>query len=180
MSDLWERYQKEISPKLKAEFNLRNRLAVPRILKIVVSQGAKEMAKDKALLEKLSGELAAITSQRPGVCRAKKSISEFKLVKGEPIGLVVTLRGKRMYHFLEKLIRIVLPRLRDFHGVSGESFDDGGNFTLGIREQIVFPEVDFAKTGKAIGLQVTIAISSKDKEKSRRLLEELGMPFQKG
>lgn len=179
MNKLWEKYKKEIVPRLAAEFGLKNQLAVPKIVKIVVNRGAKEMAKDKGLVEKFSEELAVICGQKPSVRRAKRSIAEFKLSKGEPIGLMVTLRGRRMYDFLEKLIKVVLPRLRDFRGVSQKSFDNEGNFNLGIREQIVFPEVDYAKIGKVIGLQVAITIDSKEKEKSKRLLEELGMPFSK-
>ncbi|MBM3209062.1 50S ribosomal protein L5 [Candidatus Shapirobacteria bacterium] len=179
MSSFLDKYEKEIKPRLAAEFSLKNSLAVPRILKIVVNQGAKEMAKDKALLEKLAGDLAAIAGQKPSVRRAKKSISEFKLVKGEPIGLMATLRGKGMYDFLERLVKIVLPRVRDFRGVLPENLDEKGNFNLGVREQIVFPEIDYAKIGKPMGLQITVVISGNDKERAKRLLEEFGMPFAK-
>lgn len=180
MSNLEEKYRQEIRQKLAKEFGLDNLLAVPRIEKVVVNIGLGEATSDKTVIEKASEDLRAITGQKPKVAKARLSVSGFKLRKGDPIGLVVTLRGKRMYSFLEKLFRIVLPRVRDFHGVSLKGFDGRGNYNLGISEQIVFPEIDYAKIDKIRGLQLTIVTNSKNDERAKRLLEELGMPFEKG
>jgi len=179
MSKLKQKYEKEIRPRLAKEFGLKNLNSVPSVLKVVVNVGAKEMAKDKTQVEKISQEIGAITGQKPIVCRAKKSIAGFKLGKGEPVGLKVTLRKKRAYDFLEKLFKVVLPRVRDFHGVSPKGFDGKGNYTLGIAEQIVFPEVDFEKLSKIRGLEITVVTNAKDDKKAKRFLEELGMPFEK-
>lgn len=174
---LEERYKKEIVPQLLKEFGIKNPLVVPKITKVVVNVGLKEALKDKSLLEKVSEGLALITSQRPKFCRARKAIAGFKLRAGTPIGLMVTLRRKRMYDFLEKLFNIALPRVKDFRGVSPDSFDGKGNYTLGLEEQIVFPEIDPAKIEKIHGLEITIVTNaSKDKE-AKRLLELMGMPF---
>jgi large subunit ribosomal protein L5 len=179
MSQLEEKYRQKIVPKLAKEFGLANSLAMPRVLKVTLNLGAKQMAKDKNLIDKLSEELAAIASQKPSLRRAKKSIAGFQLGRGEPIGLSVTLRGKRMYDFLEKLFRIVLPRVRDFQGISPKGLDGHGNLTLGMAEQIVFPEIDFSKMEKVHGLAVTIVTNARDDGRARRLLEELGLPFKK-
>ena len=177
--NLYEKYQKEIIAELKKEMTLSSVMAVPKITKVVVSIGVKEAKDDKKILESVGENLAAITGQKAKTCRAKKSIAGFKLGKGQPIGMAVTLRGKRAFDFLEKLFSIVLPRVRDFNGVSLNSFDGHGNYSLGIREQIVFTEIDFSKIDKSRGLQVTIATSTKDDQKAKLLLEKLGIPFSK-
>lgn len=179
MSDLRLRYQKEIVPKLQEIFGYKNPLACPKLTKIVLNIGLKEAASDKKVLENMSEVLAAISGQKPQVRRAKKSIAGFKLRQGDPIGLCVTLRGKRMFDFWEKLVTIVLPRVRDFWGVSPSSFDGQGNYTLGIREDIVFPEVDYVKIDKIRGLEITIATTAKNDKEGRFFLELLGMPFKK-
>lgn len=179
MSRLEEKFKSEIVPDLKKELNLKNSLSVPRVVKVVVSMGLKEGAKDSSVIEKNKQHLAVITGQNPRVCRAKKSVAEFSLVKGNPIGLMVTLRGKRMYDFLEKLFFIVLPRLRDFHGVSLSGFDGKGNYNLGIPEVITFHEVEYTKVEKMKGLGVTLVTSAKNDKIAKVLLESLGMAFAK-
>ena len=151
----------------------------PKITKVVLNIGLKEAVHDKGVLEKASEQLAAIAGQKPKVTRAKITIANFKVRQGDPVGLTVTLRGKRMQDFVTKLISIVLPRVRDFHGVSGTAFDKKGNYTLGFTEQIVFPEIDYAKIDKIRGLEVTLVTSATNPEQSRKLLELLGMPFKK-
>ncbi|PIU04010.1 50S ribosomal protein L5 [Candidatus Shapirobacteria bacterium CG08_land_8_20_14_0_20_39_18] len=177
MQNLQTKYQKEIAPALVKELELKNVMAVPRILKVVVNLGLKEAAHDDGVLTKAQTKLSLICGQKPKLCRAKVSIASFKLSKGDPIGLAVTLRGKRMFDFLEKLFTIVLPRVRDFRGVSPTAFDQRGNYTLGITEQIVFPEVEFDRTEKNKGLGITIVMNSTDSKHNKRLLELLGMPF---
>jgi len=177
---LQEKYRQEIKPKLAKEFGLKNVLAAPLVEKVVVSMGLGEGAQDKGLVEKAAEDLKVITGQKPKVTKARMAIAGFKIRKGDSIGLMVTLRGKRMYDFLEKLVKIVLPRVRDFHGVSSSSFDGQGNYNLGISEQIVFPEIDYAKIDKARGLQITMVTNTNNKLQTKRLLEELSMPFEKG
>lgn len=167
-------------PRGDLKMEKENILTKPRVLKVVVNVGIKEAPRDEAILTKVSEELAKITGQRPKVCRAKKSIAGFKLVKGAPIGLMVTLRGKKMADFLRKLFSIVLPRVRDFRGLSNRGFDGGGNYTIGIKEHSVFPEAEFSKTEKIFGLEVTIVTNSKTDEEGKVLLESLGAPFRKG
>jgi len=150
-----------------------------KITKVIVSMGIKEGAKDKGIVEKMKVPLAAITGQQPKVCRARKSIAAFSLGKGSPIGLMVTLRGRRMLDFLRKLFAIVLPRTRDFRGANPASFDGRGNYNLGIPEMSVFPEVDYSQLDKPRGLEITIVTNTKDDQKAKQLLEELGMPFAK-
>lgn len=179
MNNLFERYRQEIKEDLKKELRLTNSLAVPRMIKVIVSMGLKEGAKDQGVIDKNKVHLETITGQRPKICRAKKSIAAFSLVKGNPIGLAATLRGKRMYDFLEKLFRIILPRLRDFHGVSVSGFDGRGNYSLGIPEIVVFPEVDFTKIDKPRGLEINLVTNAKDDKSAKLLLESLGMPFTK-
>jgi large subunit ribosomal protein L5 len=179
MTNLKRKYQEEIAPKLAKEFGLKNILAAPHIEKVVVNVGVGEGAQDENLANLLSQDLTAITGQKPKVTRARKAIAGFKLRAGDPIGLVVTLRGERMYTFLEKLFKIVLPRLRDFQGVSLKSFDGRGNYSLGISEFTVFPEFEYGKTTKTKGLEITITTNAGDDQKAKRLLEELGMPFEK-
>ncbi len=151
----------------------------PKITKVVLNIGLKEAVHDKGVLEKASEQLAAIAGQKPKVTRAKISIANFKVREGDPVGLTVTLRRKRMQDFVTKLITIVLPRVRDFHGVPGTAFDKKGNYTLGFTEQIVFPEIDYAKIDKIRGLEVTLVTSATNPEQARKLLELLGMPFKK-
>lgn len=179
MSRLLENYQKKIIPALKEEFGERNIMAVPRVEKVIVSVGLKEAAHDEGVLNNASTQLAVITGQKPAVRRARKSIAAFKLVRGNPIGLMVTLRGARMYDFLDKLLSVVLPRIRDFRGVPTKSFDRRGNYSLGLSEQTIFPEVEFSKAEKSKGLEVTIVTNTDDDVKARRLLELLGFPFKK-
>lgn len=179
ITNLKEKYQKEIAPKLAKELGLANVLAVPKMEKIVVNIGLGEASQDKKILEAAKEDMAIVTGQRPKVAVARQSIAGFKLRKGQPIGLMVTLRGQRMYDFFEKLVKIVLPRLRDFQGVSLKSFDGRGNYSLGVPEQIVFPEVDYSKVDKVRGLEITIVTNAKTDEKAKRLLELFGMPFAK-
>ena len=171
-------YKEEIIPKLKKEYAIKNIMAVPRVEKIVVNAGVGDLTKNKEGLEKATKELAAITGQMPSVRNAKLSVASFGLREGQPVGLKVTLRGKRMYDFLEKLITIVLPRLRDFRGVSLTSFDQHGNYNLGLKNYSVFPEIDVAQSSGR-GVEITMVTSTKDKEQSKKLLELLGVPFEK-
>lgn len=170
---------KDVTVDLGKKLNIKNPMAVPRIVKIVVNTGVKDALSDKKNLEKAGVVLAQITGQKPKVTKAKQAIAGFKLRKGDEIGLMVTLRGKRMYHFFEKLVSIVLPRLRDFHGVRRESFDGYGNYTLGLEEYAVFPEVDPSKIDKMQGVEVTIVTTAKNNQEGIALLEALGMPFSK-
>lgn len=177
--NLLEKYQKQIIPELKEELKLESIMAVPRISKVVVNIGLKEAKDDKKILEPVGQQIAAITGQTPNVRRAKKSIAGFKLGKGVPIGLAVTLRGGKAFSFLEKLFNIVLPRVRDFSGIKETGFDGNGNFSFGVVEQIVFPEIDFSKIDKSRGLQITIVTNTRDDQRAKMLLTKLGMPFAK-
>lgn len=179
MSQSEEKYNQEIKQKLMDEFNVKNNLAVPKIKKIVINMGLAEAKDNQSILEKATINLVSISGQKPVVTKAKKSIAAFKLTQGAPIGLMVTLRGDKMYAFFEKLVNIVLPKVRDFRGVSANSFDGAGNYSLGLREQLIFPEVDYKNIDKPRGLQVTINTSAKTKEEGKRLLELMGMPFVK-
>lgn len=179
MSSLKQKYQKEIAPRLAREFGLKNILAVPRVIKVVVSVGLGEAVQDKSVIEIVTRDLAVITGQKPKVTRARRSEAAFKLRAGDPIGLMVTLRGERTYGFLEKLFKIVLPRVRDFQGVALKGFDGQGNYSLGLKEQIVFPEIDYGKVTKIRGLEITIVTNTGDDEKAKGLLELMGMPFEK-
>lgn len=174
---MFEKYRKEIVPVLQQKLGAKSPLSVPRITKVVLNMGLKEAKDDKKILEVVAAQLSSISGQKPKVNKAKKSIAGFKLGKGQPIGLSVTLRGKRAYNFLEKLFAIVLPRVRDFNGVKLQGFDGNGNYNLGINEQIVFSEINFAKIDKTRGLQITIVTNAKNDEKAKMLLTELGMPF---
>lgn len=169
----------EINQKLKEELGLKNIMAVPKLAKIVVNVGLKEALTDKKVLDIVSQQLATITGQKPVVRKARKSIAAFKLRQGEPVGACVTLRGVRMYDFLEKLITIVFPRVRDFHGISPKSFDGKGNYSVGFSEQIVFPEIDYGKIDKMRCLEVTIVTSARDDTQGLSLLKSLGLPFKK-
>jgi len=177
--NLRDRFTKEIAGQLKKELEVKNNMALPKLLKIVVNMGVKDALLDKKSVEKAAGVIAQITGQKPKVTKAKKSISTFKLREGDEVGLVVTLRGKRMYDFFEKITTIVLPRLRDFHGVKTTSFDKHGNYTLGFVESAVFPEIDPAKVDKIQGLEVSIVTTAKEDKKGFALLKALGMPFKK-
>lgn len=177
MSRLYEEYKKKITPALQEEFTLKNRMAVPRLEKIVLNIGVGEATQNIKLLDAAKTELSLITGQWPAVARAKKSISAFKLRKGQPIGCYVTLRGKRMYEFFDRLVNIVLPRVRDFRGVSPNSFDRRGNFTLAVKDQLVFPEIDYTKVERQRGMNVTIVTSAETDEEAFTLLKKLGMPF---
>ncbi len=179
MNQLKEKYRKEIRPQLKKEFKAKNLLAVPELRKVVINVGLGEALEDKKLPAVISEELKTITGQQPRMNKARQSIAGFKLREGDTIGLSVTLRRDRMFDFVEKLFKIVLPRVRDFQGVSLKSFDGQGNYTLGLREQTVFPEVDFEKVKKIKGMAITFVTSADENEKTKRLLELLGMPFEK-
>ncbi|WAM34653.1 50S ribosomal protein L5 [Caldicellulosiruptor morganii] len=174
---LKEKYYKEVIPAMMQKFGYKNIMQVPRLGKIVVNIGLGEAKDNPKALEAAVNDLMAITGQKPVVTRAKKSISNFKLRKGMPIGCMVTLRGDRMYEFLDKMINLALPRVRDFRGVSDKSFDGRGNYTIGFKEQVVFPEIDYDKVDKIRGLEVTIVTSAKTDEEAKELLRLLGMPF---
>ena len=174
---LKKHYREEVAPKLKKEFSIGNPMAVPKLEKIVVNMGVGEAIQNIKVLDDAVEELAAIAGQRPSVRRAKKSIASFKLREGMPIGCSVTLRGDRMWDFLDRLISIALPRVRDFRGVSAKAFDGRGNYTLGIRDHLIFQEIDFNKVDKAKGLNVTFVTTAENDEQAMHLLRELGMPF---
>lgn len=177
MSGLKEKYREEIAPKLMELHGYKNVMKVPRLDKVVVSIGVGEAIQNAKALEGAETDLPAITGQRPVITRARKSIAAFRLRTGMAIGLKVTLRRKRMYDFVERLVNVVLPRIREFRGVSRNSFDGRGNYTLGFREQTVFPEIDYDKIDKVRGLEVTIVTTAKTDEEGRHLLELLGVPF---
>lgn len=179
MSNFKDHYNLEIKPKLMKELNIKNTMAVPLIKKIVINVGAGEAVASKSVLEKITEQMTLIAGQKPVITKARKSVSAFKIRKGLPIGVKVTLRGKNMYNFLEKLIRIVIPRLRDFRGIEENSVDSYGNLNLGFTEQTIFPEIDFDKIDKLRGLQVTVVTNSKDRNRGRKLFEALGVPFKK-
>ncbi len=172
-------YKDQIVPTLMTEFSIHNVMAVPKVSKITINMGVKEMAHDKGLIEKIASQMTAIAGQKPKLTRAKIAIANFKLRENDPVGMTVTLRGARMYDFMTKLFGIVLPRVRDFQGVSTTAFDKAGNYTLGISEQIIFPEIDYGKIDKIRGLEITFVIKSGNSEISQRLLQLLGMPFKK-
>ena len=174
---LRERYKQEIAPALAKEFNYRNPMSVPKLEKIVINMGLGEAIQNAKILDAAAGELGTVAGQRPVVTKAKKSIAAFKLREGMSIGAMVTLRGDRMYEFLDRFISIALPRVRDFRGVSAKSFDGRGNYTLGLRDQLIFPEIDFGKVDKARGMNVCIVTTAKTDEEARALLRHLGMPF---
>jgi large subunit ribosomal protein L5 len=174
---LKDKYQKEVAPALLKELNLKNAMAVPRLHKVVVNMGVGEATQNAKLLDPAAAELAQITGQKPVITRAKKSIAAFKVREGMPIGVMVTLRGNRMYEFLDRLINVALPRVRDFRGVSTKSFDGRGNYTLGLRDQLIFPEIDYAKIEKLKGMNVTIVTTARSDDQARALLKHMGMPF---
>lgn len=171
------RYAKEVIPSLMKHFKYSNVMAVPRLEKIVINMGLGEAIQNAKILDSASDELGRITGQRPVITRAKKSIANFKLRQNMPIGAAVTLRGERMFEFLDRLTSVVLPRVRDFRGVSTRSFDGRGNYTLGLRDQLIFPEIDYAKVEKIRGMNVTIVTTARTDDEARELLKQLGMPF---
>ncbi|OGE25368.1 50S ribosomal protein L5 [Candidatus Daviesbacteria bacterium RIFCSPHIGHO2_02_FULL_39_12] len=177
MNRLKEKYTKEVQSKLRQDLGLKNRLAAPRLKKIVISIGLGEAKENQAVLDKARVYLSALAGQKPMVTVSKKSIANFKLSKGQPIGMMVTLRGIRMYDFLDKLISVVLPKVRDFKGISDKSFDSHGNLNIGLREQTIFPEVDYKTVDRTRGLAVTITTTAKNKEEGKKLLEYLGVPL---
>jgi large subunit ribosomal protein L5 len=174
---LRDRYQKEVRKKMQDEFGIKNIMAVPKVEKIVLNMGMGEAIQNIKVLDNAVEELAQIAGQKPVVTRAKKSIASFKLRAGVPIGTMVTLRGEKMYEFLDRLINIALPRVRDFRGVPTRSFDGRGNYTIGIRDHFIFPEIDVARVEKSKGMNITIVTTAKNDEQARFLLRELGMPF---
>jgi len=178
-SRLKEKYQKEVVPTLQKEFDYNNPMQVPSVHKVVVNIGMGEAIQNAKAMDAAVSDLASITGQRPVITRAKRSVAAFKLREGMQIGCMVTLRGDRMYYFLDKLINVALPRLRDFQGVSPEAFDGRGNYTLGLREQLVFPEIDYDKVDKVRGMEVSIVTTARTDEEGRRLLRLMGMPFKK-
>jgi len=177
MARLKERYQKEVAPAVAKEFGITNPMAIPRVTKVVLNMGMGEAIANAKILDTAADELRAITGQKPVITKAKKSIASFKLRQGMPIGVMVTLRGDRMYEFLDRLVSIALPRVRDFRGISPKAFDGRGNYTIGVREQLIFPEIDFNKVDKLRGMNITIITTARDDEQARSLLKGLGMPF---
>jgi large subunit ribosomal protein L5 len=177
MSRLREKYRKEVIPALTKEFGYKNVMAVPRVEKVVVNMGLGEATSNAKLVDVGADELARITGQKPVTRRAKKSIAAFKVRKGMPIATMVTLRGERMWEFLDRLMTIALPRVRDFKGVSPRGFDGRGNYTLGLRDQLLFPEIDYMKVDKARGMNVSVVTTAKTDEEARKLLQFIGMPF---
>ena len=179
MSLLKERYRSEIAPRLMERYQYQNVMQVPRLSKVVLNIGLGEAVRDAKALESAERDLTAICGQHPVITRAKKSISSFRLRAGMPVGMKATLRGERMYDFFDKLVNAALPRIREFQGISPHGFDGRGNYTLGIREQIIFPEVDYDKIDKVRGLEVSVITTANSDEEGRHLLEALGMPFSK-
>src|SRR5689334_2329001 len=178
-SALKEKYRQEVAPALQKEFSYKNVMQTPGVAKVVVNIGMGEVIQNAKAMDFAVADLAAITGQRPVITRAKRSVAAFKLREGMQIGCMVTLRGDRMYYFLEKVINVALPRIRDFHGISPDAFDGRGNYTLGLREQLVFPEIDYDKVDKLRGMEVSIVTTAHTDQEGRRLLSLLGMPFKK-
>ena len=177
MARLKLRYQKEVAPAIAKEFGIENPMAVPRLDKIVLNMGMGEAVANAKVLDTAVEELKAIAGQKPVITRAKKSIASFKLRQGMPIGVMVTLRGEQMYEFFDRLVSIALPRVRDFRGVSPKAFDGRGNYTIGIREQLIFPEIDFNKVDKQRGMNICIVTTARDDDQARSLQKAMGMPF---
>jgi large subunit ribosomal protein L5 len=177
MSRLKDRYTSDVAPALKKEFGYKNVMAIPKVTKVVVNMGLGEATQNAKIVDVGADEITRITGQKPVVRRAKKSIAQFKVRQGMPIGSMVTLRGDRMWEFLDRLISIALPRVRDFRGVSPRGFDGRGNYTLGLKDQLLFPEIDYMKVDKARGMNISVVTTAKTDEESRKLLQLLGMPF---
>ena len=180
LSSLRVKYRQEVVPALMSDLGYNNVMQVPQVEKVVISIGLGEAIQNPKALEAAEGDLADISGQHPVITRAKKSVASFKLRSGMPIGMMVTLRGRRMYDFLDRLFNAVIPRIRDFQGVSRDSFDGRGNYSLGLKDQLVFPEIDYDKVDKARGLEITIVTTASSDEEGKRLLELLGMPFARG
>jgi large subunit ribosomal protein L5 len=174
---LKERYTKEIAPAIAKEFDIKNPMAVPKLEKIVINMGLGEAIANSKIIDTAADELGSIAGQKPVVTKAKKAIAAFKLRQGMAIGSMVTLRGDRMYEFLDRLVSVALPRVRDFRGVSPKAFDGRGNYTLGVREQLIFPEIDFNRVDKTRGMNISIVTTARNDEQARALLRALGMPF---
>jgi len=179
MNRLKEKFVKEVTPALMSKFNYKSVMEVPKLEKIVINMGVGDAVANAKALDNAVEELSTITGQKPVVTRAKKSIAGFRLREGMPIGAKVTLRGERMYEFLDKLVSVSLPRVRDFRGISKKAFDGRGNYTLGIKEQLIFPEIDYDKVSKVRGMDIVIVTTANTDEESRELLTQFGMPFQK-
>lgn len=179
MNEMKQIYLDKVVPSMMEKFNYKSVMQVPKIEKIVINMGIGDAVQNSKLLDNAVEELALISGQKPVITRAKKSIAGFRLREGMPIGTKVTLRGERMYEFLQKLIRVALPRVRDFRGVSSKSFDGRGNYTLGVKEQLIFPEIDYDKVGKIRGMDIVIVTTSETDEEARELLAQLGMPFKR-
>ena len=177
MSRLRDRYTKDVVPTLKKEFGYKNVMAIPKVEKVVVNMGLGEATANAKIVDTGADEVSRITGQKAVVTRSKKSIAQFKVRKGMPIGTMVTLRGEKMWEFLDRLISIALPRVRDFRGVSPRGFDGRGNYTLGLKDQLLFPEIDYMKVDKARGMNISVVTTAKTDEEARRLLQLLGMPF---
>jgi large subunit ribosomal protein L5 len=177
MSRLKDRYEKEVAPALKKEFGYTNVMAIPKIEKIVVNMGLGEATQNAKIVDTGADEVARVTGQKPVTTRAKKSIAQFKVRQGMPIGAMVTLRGERMWEFLDRLISVALPRVRDFRGVSPRGFDGRGNYTLGLKDQLLFPEIDYMKVDKARGMNISVVTTARSDQESRKLLQLLGVPF---
>ena len=177
MSRLRHRYEKEVAPALKKEFGYTNIMAVPKITKVVVNMGLGEGTQNAKIVDTGADELGKITGQKAAITRSTKSIAQFKLRKNLPIGAMVTLRGERMYEFLDRLISIALPRVRDFRGISAKGFDGRGNYTLGLRDQLMFAEIDYMKVDKSRGMNISVVTTAKTDEEARKLLQLMGMPF---
>ena len=177
MSRLKDKYQKEVIAALTKEFGYKNVMAIPKVQKIVVNMGLGEATQNAKIVDTGADEVARVTGQKPVVTRAKKSIAQFKVRKGMPIGAMVTLRGERMWEFLDRLISVALPRVRDFRGISAKGFDGRGNYTLGLKDQLLFPEIDYLKVDKARGMNISFVTTAKTDEEARRLLQLMGMPF---
>ena len=177
MSRLRERYQSEVVPALRKEFGYDNPMAVPRIERVVVNMGLGEATQNAKLIDVGADELARITGQRPVTRRARKSVAQFKVRQGMPIGVMVTLRGERMFEFLDRLVSIALPRVRDFRGVPRRGFDGRGNYTLGLKDQLIFLEIDYMKVDKARGMNISVVTTARTDEEGRKLLQLMGMPF---
>jgi large subunit ribosomal protein L5 len=177
MSRLREKYLKDVMPALKKEFGYKNVMAIPKIEKVVINMGLGEATANAKVIEVATDELGRVTGQKPVVRRAKKSIAQFKVRAGMPVGAMVTLRGERMYEFLDRLVSIALPRVRDFKGISPRGFDGRGNYTLGLRDQLMFLEIDYMKVDKARGMNVSVVTTAKTDEEARKLLQLMGLPF---
>lgn len=179
MNKLRQQFQDEVTPSLMKKFNYKSVMQVPKLEKIVINMGVGDAVQNSKALDSAVEELALVSGQKPVVTRAKKSIASFRLREGMPIGAKVTLRGERMYEFLQKLVAVSLPRVRDFRGISNKAFDGRGNYTLGVKEQLIFPEIEYDKVNKVRGMDIVIVTTSNTDEEARELLSQLGMPFQK-